>query len=56
MIEIIGAVLKLFLMFFQDWQRKDVEKQAQRKMLKEEVANAIKTGNTDELHRIMSRL
>lgn len=56
MIDIIGAVLKLFLMFFQDWKQEDAEKQANRKILKEEVNNAIKTGDTDALHRLMSRL
>jgi len=38
------------------WAKRDAETQAKRKQLKEEVANAVKTGDTRELHRLMSQL
>lgn len=38
------------------WAKRDAETQAKRKELKEGVADAVKTGDTRALHRIMSGL
>ena len=38
------------------WAKRDAEAQAKRKILQQEVKNAIKNNDTRSLHRIMSRL
>lgn len=38
------------------WAKRDAETQAKRKILTKEVNDAIKTGDTRALHRVMSRL
>jgi len=49
---ILVAVWKILVW----WSKKDAETQAKRKELKEELNNAVKTGDTRELHRVMSRM
>jgi hypothetical protein len=52
MIDIIKAILKLIVLWFQ----KSTVAETKREVLKDELSEAIKTGDTRSLHRLMSRL
>jgi hypothetical protein len=56
MINKIWLVIVALWKLFELGQSAEKENQAKRRELSDEVKNAIKTGNTRDLHRIMSDL
>ena len=52
----VWLVLVAVWKIVQWWAKRDAETRAKREELKKETANAIKTGDTRSLHRILSRL